>query len=185
MNWPTTLSVSVIAINAVAAVLTFKSRKVFAIILGSIAAVISGIAAFVHSKNYSTEIPAVTASYMINSIRIVAVNVDAELPIKDVSVKVNQEKAVEIGTMYPRVVYQIIDLPFPQKNTTWVASIWYNDTERMEADFKISKKPDSTVDIKTSYYNANGVSFVPPWKERALRNAGDTTTQHYNPTLFK
>ena len=85
--------------------------------------------------------------------------------------------------MYPRVVNEIADVNVI-KSTILVVSIWYNETERIDADFDVKMNPDSTLTIETTYLDAKGVPFVPEWKQRALKNGPDTTS-HYNPTLFR
>lgn len=182
MNLTLILTISAGAISAAAALFSYKDKKTIAICFTLTAAAINCISAFFPKKDYSTEVPAVTASYLGKFIRIIVVNVDKELPLKDVSAKMQGSSAIDLGTLYPRVVNNIADLEVPKQNTTWVMTVWYNSTKSIEVDFNITVNPDSTVKIESKYFDNKQIEFTPDWKNKA---SGIDTTSHYNPTLFK
>lgn len=184
MNWTLILALTALVFGAVATVLQSKEKKRVALYFTLAVAVISGVSFFVQKRDYSTEVPAVSATQTGKVINIIIVNVDNKLPLKDVSVKLDGVSTIDVNTLNPSQVRFLQQVEVPQKSTTWVLVVWYNGTESIEVDLNITVNPDSTTKIEYKYFDKKGVEFVPDWKKRSA-NSTDTTTRHYNPQLFR
>lgn len=183
MDWTLILTVSVSIASAIATIFNFYNRRKAAIVFTLSATIISGISAFIQKKDFSNEVPAITGSNLGNSLRVIMVNVDRDLPLKDVSIKMQGQAAINLGTLNPRVVNLIGDFTFPKYSTTLILVAWYNGNKSMEVDFNITFNSDSTRQIDTKYFE-KGIEFVPDWKNIANKFI-DTAIQHYDPTMFK
>ena len=183
MNWILILTIVALVAGTLSAYFSFLDWKKTAITLTIAAACVNGTLIFMQKKEYSSEVPAVTASDFGNVIRIIAVNTDKDLPLKDVSAKVQGQPAVSLGTLYPQVVNVVQDMALPRQNTEWVMVLWYNGNQSLEVNFKVTVNTDSTIRIDTKYIN-KGVEFTPAWKKSG-KNMGDTSAHHYDPALFK
>ena len=186
MNWELLIKICVLVSAVVITVFsTYFKKPNVALIVTLVNLGLSIMLLFFQKKDYTEKVPAITASLLYPlDVRLILVNVDKELPLKDVTAKLFGASEINFGTIYPQEVAQIAEINIPRRDTTIIIIARYNGTKSIEVDFNFKINPDSTVSVDSKYFDEKAIEFIPDWKKN-LPKTNDTTGNHFNPTLFK